>query len=67
VPPQNENWDQYTDEQLLSTLARSSAIAEAGSEFLNLHVQALRKRGLQWAAIGKALGVSRQAVWERFS
>jgi hypothetical protein len=67
VPPQNENWDQYTDEQLLGTLARSSAIAEAGSEFLNMHVLALRKRGVQWAAIGKALGVSRQAAWERFS
>jgi hypothetical protein len=54
-------------EHLLSMLARSSAIAEAGSEFLRMHVDTLRKRGVQWAAIGKALGVSRQAAWERFS
>jgi hypothetical protein len=67
VPPQNANWDQYTDKDLLSMLARSSAIAEAGSEFLRMHVDMLRKRGVQWAAIGKALGVSRQAAWERFS
>jgi hypothetical protein len=67
VPPQNANWDQYTDDHLLKMLAQSSAIAEARSEFLRMHVDALRKRGVQWAAIGKALGVSRQAAWERFS
>ena len=67
VPPQNSNWDQFTDEHLLNMLMQSSAIADAGSEFLQMHVDTLRKRGVQWAAIGKALGVSRQAAWERFS
>lgn len=67
VPPQNANWDQYSDEHLLGMLAQSSAVAEAGSGFLHMHVEELRKRGVQWAAIGKALGVSRQAAWERFS
>jgi ClpX C4-type zinc finger len=67
VPAQNASWDQHTDEHLLNMLARSSAIAEAGNEFLRMHVDTLRKRGVQWAVIGKALGVSRQAAWERFS
>jgi len=26
-----------------------------------------RKQGVSWEQIGKALGVSRQAAWERFS
>ncbi len=30
-------------------------------------VKAARKRGLSWEEIGSALGVSRQAAWERFS
>jgi ATP-dependent Clp protease ATP-binding subunit ClpX len=30
-------------------------------------IDALRKRGISWAQIGDALGVSRQAAWERFS
>ena len=34
---------------------------------LETQVETLRKRGVSWAEIGAALGVSRQAVWERFS
>ncbi len=30
-------------------------------------VKAARKQGLSWDVIGSALGVSRQAAWERFS
>jgi hypothetical protein len=30
-------------------------------------VRLAREQGHTWAAIGKALGVSRQAAWERFS
>lgn len=66
-PPQVANWDRYSDEHLLTLLARSSAIADAAGDFLNSHVDTLRKRGVKWAAIGKALGISRQAAWERFS
>jgi hypothetical protein len=34
---------------------------------LQAQVEALRKRGASWDAIGSALGISRQAAWERFS
>jgi hypothetical protein len=67
VTPPNAAWDHYSDAMLLDQLRQSSAIADSAGEFLHLHVEALRKRGVQWAAIGKALGISRQAAWERFS
>jgi hypothetical protein len=31
------------------------------------HVGILRDRGISWTRIGEALGVSKQAAWERFS
>ena len=31
------------------------------------HVTILRDRGISWTRIGQALGVSKQAAWERFS
>ena len=61
------NCGSIPDEHLLDLLTRSKAIADSAGEFLNSHVDTLRKRGVQWAAIGKALGISRQAAWERFS
>lgn len=33
---------------------------------LQAAVDAARDHGLSWAAVGHALGVSRQAAWERF-
>ena len=67
VPVKNSDWDQYSNEQLLDLLGRSAAIADAAGDFLNRHVDALRKRDVTWEAIGKELGVSRQAAWQRFS
>lgn len=66
-PPSEPQWDKYSNEHLLSLLARSAAIADDAGEFLRRHVDTLRQRGVAWADIGKALGVSRQAAWERFS
>jgi hypothetical protein len=31
------------------------------------YVDLLRSRGVSWTRIGAALGVSKQAAWERFS
>lgn len=60
-------WEKCTDEELLEQLKRSAAIADAANDFLGRHVDMLRKREVSWAEIGKALGISRQAAWERFS
>jgi ATP-dependent protease Clp ATPase subunit len=56
-------WDELSDEQLLGML-RSSW--EAESTALKIQIDALRKRKVGWATIGKVLGVSRQAAWQRF-
>lgn len=65
--PEKTDWEQCSDEFLLSQLPRSSAIVDAAGEHLASHVATLRKREVTWEVIGKALGVSRQAAWERFS
>jgi biotin operon repressor len=56
-----------TDEQLLKSLAPAVATVEATRTVLQQQIKMLRKRGVSWNAIGGALGMSRQAAWERFS
>ena len=60
-------WDSLTDAQLLEVLPPSEATVEAVRDVLQTQVETLRQRGVSWAVIAKALGVSRQAAWERFS
>jgi len=60
-------WNALTDAQLLDSLAPAQAAAEGTREVLQQQVDVLRKRDVSWAAIGGALGISRQAAWERFS
>jgi hypothetical protein len=59
-------WDTLGDDALLDGLQPSIACAEAVGNVLQHQVDVLRSRGVSWAAIGSALGVSRQAAWERF-
>ena len=40
---------------------------EATRAVLQAMIEELRQRKVSWEAIGKALGISRQAAWERFS
>lgn len=60
-------WDKMSEEQLLAAVQASEASVEALRSLQQAQVEALRKREVSWAAIGQALGVSRQAAWERFS
>lgn len=60
-------WDHMTDAELLSKLPLISMTADQVNEFLRQWVALLRERKISWAEIGKVLGVSRQAAWERFS
>jgi ATP-dependent protease Clp ATPase subunit len=54
------------DGALLSSLRACDAAVDAAREVLQRRVELLRKNGVSWEAIGKALGVSRQSAWERF-
>jgi len=67
TPPGFKGWDTLTDTQLLASLPSAQATAEAVRAVLQTQVETLRQRGVSWAAIGEALGISRQAAWERFS
>ena len=60
-------WDKMTDSQLLQALKPASDASDAVRGVLQEQVQTLRKRDVSWAEIGVALGISRQAAWERFS
>jgi len=59
-------WDQLQDEALLANLERSQAAFEASRAVLQSQIDTLRKREVSWSKIGDAMGVSRQAAWERF-
>lgn len=67
TPPPFKSWDDLSNERLLSAIKASEASVAALHSLIHAQVAALRKRDVSWAEIGKALGVSRQAAWERFS
>jgi hypothetical protein len=65
--PKLENLDAMSSEKLLHTLKIRGALFEYARSGMQEIVDTLRKREVSWAAIGEALGVSRQAAWDRFS
>lgn len=67
TPSSFTGWDSMVDAQLLQSLKPSEEAVEGMRNVLQQQVETLRKRGVSWADIGTALGVSRQAAWERFS
>ena len=65
--PRMENIDAMSNEKLLHTLKLRGALFEYTRGGMQEIVDTLRKREVSWATIGEALGVSRQAAWDRFS
>lgn len=65
--PEFAGWDSYTDIQLLQSLGPTEKTLEAVRGDMQKKIDLLRKRGVSWENIGNALGISRQAAWERFS
>jgi ClpX C4-type zinc finger len=60
-------WDERPDDELLAGLAKIQAVVAQADAAVHDHVDVLRSRGITWTRIGEALGVSKQAAWERFS
>ena len=60
-------WDRMTDAEVLATLPQILASAEQNTAFAQEWVDMLHRRGITWAEIGRVLGVTRQAAWERFA
>jgi hypothetical protein len=59
--------ESMTDADMLARLPLVAATAGQVDRYLREWVGEIRGRHLSYAEIGKALGVSRQAAWERFS
>jgi hypothetical protein len=65
--PRLPDWQTMSDDSILAGLPQIAA-ASAQAEFsLHERIAELRKRGMTWAQLGGALGVTRQAAWERFA
>ena len=54
-------------EKLLTLVAGVEPLVEDVAAYQAFNVDLLRERGVSWAEIGGALGVSRQAAWKRFA
>jgi hypothetical protein len=67
TPEGSGDWSKLTDEELLAALKPAEASLDAVRSVLQAQIDTLRNRGISWSEIGNALGVSRQAAWERFS
>jgi ribosomal protein L37AE/L43A len=67
TPADFQGWQAMTDDQLLGALKVAEATVDATRAVLQAQIEELRRRGISWDTIGQALGISRQAAWERFS
>jgi ATP-dependent Clp protease ATP-binding subunit ClpX len=59
--------EELPTERLLAQISAIDAHYRGQGAQLEWVVDLLRARKVSWARIGEALGVSRQAAWERFS
>lgn len=59
-------WEEMSDTELLEKLPLILRSADQVNAFAADWIALIRERRISWAEIGKVLGVSRQAAWERF-
>lgn len=67
TPPKLDWPSEMPTDNLLALLKAQDKTHEEVAARLQRSVEILRKREVSWQQIGDALGVSRQAAWERFS
>jgi hypothetical protein len=68
LPPQIRTWEEDLDlDGVLASLPRMAAAGAQVEDNLSRFVRRARELGATWAAIGSALGMTRQSAWERFS
>jgi hypothetical protein len=66
-PPRVPEWSSLSDDEMLAHIPRIAATADRVEDGLRSWVGELRDRGVTWARIGDALGMTRQSAWGRFS
>jgi hypothetical protein len=65
--PRMPDWRSMSDDSILAGLPQIAAMSAQAEFSLHERIAELRRRGLTWAQLGGALGVSRQSAWERFA
>jgi ATP-dependent Clp protease ATP-binding subunit ClpX len=60
-------WEKQSDDELLATLPRMAFVSAQLDGRVQALVELLRARGVAWARIGDAMGITRQSAWERFA
>ncbi|TIC82570.1 ClpX C4-type zinc finger protein [Nocardioides sp. GY 10127] len=60
-------WKDRSEAEILEALPRIVAASRQVERFLFTWVAVARESGISWAHIGRTLGVTRQAAWERFA
>lgn len=65
--PQLPAWESMSDDELLDHLPRVAAVGDQVEANLRQWVLRARDRGIAWARIGAAMGMTRQSAWGRFS
>ena len=66
--PQLAPWEAESGLQaVLASLPRIALAASQADHTLRMYVGKARESGATWAAVGDALGITRQSAWERFS
>jgi ATP-dependent Clp protease ATP-binding subunit ClpX len=56
-----------TVDEMLEQLPRIASMGAQVDAGMQLRVDLLRARGVTWARIGEALGMTRQSAWEKFA
>lgn len=65
--PQIASWEAKSDDEILAALPKIATVSAQTDARIQSFVDLLRGRGVAWARIGAALGVTRQSAWEKFS
>jgi len=67
APGTQVSWDDMSEAVLLASLKPANAALSATRRVLQERVDQLRARDVSWTEIGAALGITRQAAWDRFA
>jgi ATP-dependent Clp protease ATP-binding subunit ClpX len=65
--PEITSWEAKPDDEILASLPKIATVSAQTDAHIQSLVDLLRGRGVAWARIGTALGVTRQSAWEKFS
>jgi hypothetical protein len=60
------DWGGLSDDAVLELLAPHAEAIRSAETAVAVHIQVLRQRNVSWQRIGAALGMSKQAAWEKY-